>query len=95
MLHSEREGTQRAGGISRRLHGIGHLNYRKKRAGSRIKDSARLLSRRFIMTRIPIVTDSNSMRLAQSNHGPPGLEPTVALPNRASYPPCALSNTRK
>ena len=29
MLHSEREGTERAGGISRRLHGIYHLNDRR------------------------------------------------------------------
>ena len=32
VLHSEREGTERAGGISRCLHGILHLNDRKKRA---------------------------------------------------------------
>ena len=32
VLHSEREGTERAGGISRRLHGFFHLNDRKKRA---------------------------------------------------------------
>lgn len=29
VLHSEREGTERAGGISRRLHGICHLNDRR------------------------------------------------------------------
>lgn len=79
MLHSDREGTERAGGISRRLHGIDHLNDRKKRAELclfrdrkgrpiRIKDD-RLASGKASKTRLSEKIDTKNARKRATRKG--------------------------